>query len=113
MAVRVGYPIALEGVLKLKKISYIHAEGYPASELEHGPIALLDPALLDPDTPLVGLATTSKTYNKVISNIQETRARDARVLAVATECDTNTQRHADDVFYLPAMPELLSPLLSV
>jgi glucosamine--fructose-6-phosphate aminotransferase (isomerizing) len=104
----VGYPIALEGALKLKEISYIHAEGYPAGELKHGPIALLDP-----DTPLVAIATASKTYDKVISNIQEVRARDARVLAVATEGDTNVQRHADDVFYIPDVPELLSPLLSV
>ncbi len=104
----VGYPIALEGALKLKEVSYIHAEGYPAGELKHGPIALLDP-----DTPLVAIATTSATYDKVISNIQEVRARDARVVAVATDGDTNMRRHADDVFYVPNAPELLSPLLTV
>jgi glucosamine--fructose-6-phosphate aminotransferase (isomerizing) len=104
----VGYPIALEGALKLKEISYIHAEGCPAGELKHGPIALLDP-----DIPLVAIAPASKTYDKVISNIQEVRARDARVLAVATESDTNIQRHADEVFYIPAIAELLSPLLSI
>jgi glucosamine--fructose-6-phosphate aminotransferase (isomerizing) len=104
----VGYPIALEGALKLKEISYIHAEGYPAGELKHGPIALLDP-----DTPLLAVATESRTYDKVISNIQEVRARDARVIAVATEGDTGIHRHADDVFYVPWVPELLSPLVTV
>ena len=71
----VGYPTALEGALKLKEISYIHAEGFPAGELKHGSIALLDP-----DTPLVAIATASHVYEKVVSNIQEVRARDARVL---------------------------------
>jgi glucosamine--fructose-6-phosphate aminotransferase (isomerizing) len=104
----VGYAMALEGALKLKEISYIHAEGYPAGELKHGPIALLDP-----DTPLLAVATASKTYDKVISNIQEVRAREARVVAVATDGDEAIYRHADDVFYVPAAPELLSPLLSV
>jgi len=104
----VGYPIALEGALKLKEVSYIHAEGYPAGELKHGPIALLDP-----DTPLLAIATTSKTYDKVISNIQEVRARDARVVAVATEGDTAILNHAHDVFYVPFTHELLAPLLQV
>ncbi|HEY7779191.1 MAG TPA: glutamine--fructose-6-phosphate transaminase (isomerizing) [Ktedonobacterales bacterium] len=104
----ISYPIALEGALKLKEISYIHAEGYPAGELKHGPIALLDP-----DTPLLAVAPTSRTYDKVISNIQEVRARDARVVAVATEGDTNIHRHADDVFFVPEAPEMLSPLLTV
>ncbi len=104
----VGYPIALEGALKLKEVSYIHAEGYPAGELKHGPIALLDP-----DTPLLAIATASKTYDKVISNIQEVRARDARVVAVATEGDTVILNHAHDVFYVPFAHELLAPLLQV
>jgi glucosamine--fructose-6-phosphate aminotransferase (isomerizing) len=104
----VGYPVALEGALKLKEISYIHAEGYPAGELKHGPIALLDP-----DTPLLAVATAGKTYEKLISNVQEVRARDARVVAVATEGDTGIRRHADDVFYVPEVPELLSPLVAV
>jgi glucosamine--fructose-6-phosphate aminotransferase (isomerizing) len=103
-----GYPIALEGALKLKEISYIHAEGYPAGELKHGPIALLDP-----DTPLLAVVPASRTYDKVISNVQEVRARDARVVAVATEGDTNIQRHADDIFSVPYAPELLAPLLTV
>jgi glucosamine--fructose-6-phosphate aminotransferase (isomerizing) len=104
----VGYPVALEGALKLKEISYIHAEGYPAGELKHGPIALLDP-----DTPLLAVATTSKTYDKLISNVQEVRARGAQVVAVATDGDTNIQRHAEDVFYVPEVPELLTPLVAV
>jgi glutamine---fructose-6-phosphate transaminase (isomerizing) len=104
----VGYPTALEGALKLKEISYIHAEGFPASELKHGSIALLDP-----DTPLVAVATTSHVYEKVVSNIQEVRARDARVLAVATEGDEAIRQHADDVLYVPETLEVLSPLLAV
>ncbi len=104
----VGYPIALEGALKLKEVSYIHAEGYPAGELKHGPIALLDP-----DTPLLAIATASKTYDKIISNIQEVRARDARVVAVATEGDSAIVQHAHDVFFVPFAHELLSPLLQV
>jgi len=103
-----GYPLALEGALKLKEISYVHAEGYPAGELKHGPIALLDAQV-----PLVAIATASHTYDKVVSNIQEVRARDARVLAVATAGDENIRRHADDIFYVPDAPELLAPLLGV
>ena len=103
-----GYPIALEGALKLKEISYIHAEGYPAGELKHGPIALLDP-----DTPLIAIATDSQTYDKVVSNIQEVRARDARVIAVASAGDQGIHQHADDVFFVPRVPELLTPLVSV
>ena len=104
----VGFPTALEGALKLKEISYIHAEGFPASELKHGSIALLDP-----DTPLVAIATASHVYEKVVSNIQEVRARDARVLAVATEGDEAIRQHADDVLYVPETLEALSPLLAV
>ncbi len=104
----VGFPTALEGALKLKEISYIHAEGFPASELKHGSIALLDP-----DTPLVAVATASHVYEKVVSNIQEVRARDARVIVVATEGDEAIQQHADDVLYVPATLEMLSPLLAI
>ena len=103
----VGYPTALEGALKLKEISYIHAEGFPAGELKHGSIALLDP-----DTPLVGIATASHVYEKVVSNIQEVRARDARVIVVATEGDESIRQHADDIMYVPATLEVLSPLLA-
>ncbi len=104
----VGFPTALEGALKLKEISYIHAEGFPASELKHGSIALLDP-----DTPLVAVATASHVYEKVVSNIQEVRARDARVIVVATEGDEAIQQYADNVLYVPATLEVLSPLLAI
>ena len=103
-----GHPLALEGALKLKEISYVHAEAYPAGELKHGPIALLDPTV-----PLVAMATASRSYDKVISNVQEVRARDARVIAIATEGDANIARHADHVFYVPTAPELLAPLLAI
>lgn len=104
----IGYPIALEGALKLKEISYIHAEGLPAGELKHGSIALLDP-----QTPLIAIATQSHVYEKVVSNIQEVRARDAHVIAVATEGDEVIRMHADDVFYVPATLEVLTPLLAI
>ncbi len=103
----IGYPIAMEGALKLKEISYIHAEGLPAGELKHGSIALLDP-----ETPLVAIATSSRVYEKVVSNIQEVRARDAHVIVVATEGDKMIGRHADDVLYVPASLEVLNPLLA-
>jgi glutamine---fructose-6-phosphate transaminase (isomerizing) len=104
----VGYPTALEGALKLKEISYIHAEGFPAGELKHGSIALLDP-----DVPLVAIATASHVYEKVVSNIQEVRARDARILVVATEGDEGIRQHADDVMYVPETLEAFSPLLAI
>jgi glutamine---fructose-6-phosphate transaminase (isomerizing) len=101
-----GYPAALEGALKLKEISYIHAEGYPAGELKHGPIALVEPGL-----PVVAVATESHVYSKVLSNIQEVKARGADVIAVATEGDEEIRRLADHVLYVPRTPELLSPVL--
>jgi glucosamine--fructose-6-phosphate aminotransferase (isomerizing) len=104
----VGFPTSLEGALKLKEISYIHAEGLPAGELKHGSIALLDP-----DTPLIAVATASHVYEKVVSNMQEVRARDARVVVVATEGDEGIRKHADDVLYVPATMEELSPLLAI
>ena len=104
----VGYPTALEGALKLKEISYIHAEGFPAGELKHGSIALLDANM-----PLVGIATASHVYEKVVSNIQEVRARDAHVIVVATEGDEKIRQHADDILYVPATLEELSPLLAI
>jgi glucosamine--fructose-6-phosphate aminotransferase (isomerizing) len=104
----VGYPTALEGALKLKEISYIHAEGYPAGELKHGPIALVEPGML-----MLALATQSRTYDKVVGNVQEVKARDARVVAIATEGDREIAEHADDVIYVPATPELLSPMINV
>jgi glucosamine--fructose-6-phosphate aminotransferase (isomerizing) len=102
-----GYPLAREGALKLKEISYVHAEAYPAGELKHGPIALLEPTV-----PLVAIATASRTYDKVISNIQEVRARDAYIIAVATEGDEGIHRHADQVLYVPATHEIFAPVLA-
>jgi glucosamine--fructose-6-phosphate aminotransferase (isomerizing) len=105
-----GYtlPAALEGALKLKEISYIHAEGYAAGELKHGPISLLDA-----ECPLVSIATKSPTYDKLMSNVMEGRARDARVIAVATEGDAAIHRFADDVLWVADTHEALSPALAV
>ena len=102
------YPAALEGALKLKEISYVHAEGYPAGELKHGPISLLDA-----ECPLVAVATRSSTYDKLISNVMEGRARDARVLAVATEGDVQITRFADDVCWVPDTHETVSAVLAI
>ena len=103
-----GFPIAMEGALKLKELSYVHAEGYAAGELKHGPIALLDP-----DTPLVAIATASATYEKVVSNIAEVRAREAPVVAVATIGDEEIGRYAQDVLYVPATLEELAPVIAI
>ncbi len=105
-----GYamPTALEGALKLKEVSYVHAEGYAAGELKHGPISLLDA-----EYPLVAVATRSKVYDEVISNVMEGRARDARVIAVATEGDDQIQRYADDVWFVPDIHEALSPVIGI
>jgi glucosamine--fructose-6-phosphate aminotransferase (isomerizing) len=102
------YPVALEGALKLKEISYIHAEGMPAAEMKHGPIALITDGM-----PVVFIATKGVQYDKVISNIEEVRARGGRVIAVATEGDANIARYSDDVIYIPDTLEPLQPLLSV
>jgi glutamine---fructose-6-phosphate transaminase (isomerizing) len=101
-----GYPAALEGALKLKEISYIHAEGYPAGELKHGPIALIEPGV-----PVVAVATECHVYPKVLSNIQEVKARGAEVIAVATEGDREIGRYADHVVEVPRTPELLAPVV--
>jgi glucosamine--fructose-6-phosphate aminotransferase (isomerizing) len=103
-----SYPAALEGALKLKEISYIHAEGYAAGELKHGPISLLDA-----ECPLVAVATRGAVYDKLISNVMEGRARDARVIAVATEGDPQIERFADDVWWVPDTHEALSPVLAI
>ncbi len=102
------YPVALEGALKLKEVSYVHAEGYAAGELKHGPISLLDA-----ECPLVAVATRSSVYDKLISNVMEGRARDARVIAVATEGDPQIERFADDVCWVPDTHEALSPVLAI
>src|SRR5919106_4241967 len=101
-----GYPAALEGALKLKEISYIHAEGYAAGELKHGPIALIEPGL-----PVVAMATECHVYPKMLSNIQEVKARGAEVIAVATEGDERIGGLADHVLQVPRTPELLSPVV--
>ena len=103
-----NYPVAIEGALKLKEISYIHAEGMPAAEMKHGPIALIDEGM-----PVVFVATQGSQYDKVIANIEEVRARGGRVLAVATENDPDIERYADAVFFVPDAPEPLQPLINV
>jgi glucosamine--fructose-6-phosphate aminotransferase (isomerizing) len=103
-----GYPAALEGALKLKELSYLHAEGYPAGELKHGPIALIEEGV-----PVVAIATNSRVYPKMLSNIQEVKARGAWVIAVVTEGDTEAARLADDVLEVPETSELLSPVVSI
>ena len=104
----VGFPIAMEGALKLKELSYVHAEGYAAGELKHGPIALLDP-----QTPLLAIATKGSIYEKVASNVAEARARSAPVIAIATEGDDQIDRYAQDVLYVPETPEAISPVIAV
>jgi glucosamine--fructose-6-phosphate aminotransferase (isomerizing) len=101
-----GFPAALEGALKLKEISYIHAEGFPAGELKHGAIALVSRGV-----PVIAVATECHVYPKVLSNIQEVKARGAVVIAVATEGDREIERFADHVLFVPRTPELLSPVL--
>ena len=103
-----NYPVALEGALKLKEISYIHAEGYPAAEMKHGPIALVDE-----DMPVVFLATHHQLYEKIISNMQEVVARRGKVLAIVTEGDEQVRRLADKVIEIPSTLNCLVPLLSV
>jgi glucosamine--fructose-6-phosphate aminotransferase (isomerizing) len=103
-----SYPTALEGALKLKEVSYVHAEGYAAGEMKHGPISLLDA-----ECPLVAVATRSVVYEKLVSNVMEGRARDARVIAVATEGDRKIERMADDVCWVPDTHEALSPVLAI
>jgi glucosamine--fructose-6-phosphate aminotransferase (isomerizing) len=103
-----NFPTALEGALKLKEISYIHAEGMPAAEMKHGPIALINHGM-----PAVFIANRGRQYEKVMSNIQEVRARGGHVIAVATEGDEDIKRYAEDVLYIPDIPEPLSPMLAV
>jgi glucosamine--fructose-6-phosphate aminotransferase (isomerizing) len=103
-----NYPIALEGALKLKEISYIHSEGLPAAEMKHGPIALIHEGM-----PVVFVAPRCGTYDKIISNIEEVRARRGRIIAVATEGDTQIRQYADHVFYVPDTLAPLQPLLTV
>jgi len=103
-----NFPVALEGALKLKEISYIHAEGYPAAEMKHGPIALIDE-----DMPVVFIATKDSSYEKVVSNIQEVKARKGRVIAIVSEGDQQVKEMVDFVIEVPNTHEILTPLLSV
>jgi glucosamine--fructose-6-phosphate aminotransferase (isomerizing) len=103
-----NFPIALEGALKLKELSYIHAEGYAAGEMKHGPIALIDK-----DMPVISIATESATYEKVISNMKEVKARDAIAIALATEGDKELGNEVDYIIYLPKVKEELSPIINV
>jgi len=100
--------VALEGALKLKEISYIHAEGYPAAEMKHGPIALIDEEM-----PVFVIATKGASYEKVVSNIQEVKARKGKVIAIVTEGDTAVKAIADHTIEIPASPDALVPLLAV
>ena len=102
------YPVAMEGALKLKEISYIHAEGYPAAEMKHGPIALVDP-----QTPSVFLLPRCPMYDKVMSNLEEVKARGGPVIAVACEGDEDAATRADEVIYVPEVADYLQPLVSV
>lgn len=102
-----SYPVALEGALKLKEISYIHAEGYPAAEMKHGPIALIDS-----DMPVVVIATHNAMYEKVLSNIQEIKARSGKVIALVTQGDETISKIADEVLELPNVQECLEPLIA-
>jgi glucosamine--fructose-6-phosphate aminotransferase (isomerizing) len=103
-----NYPVALEGALKLKEISYIHAEGLPAAEMKHGPIALIADGM-----PAVFIATAGPQYDKIMGNIAEVRARGGRIIAVATEGDQNITQHADNLITIPDAPEFLQPMLAV
>ena len=101
-------PIAYEGALKLKEVSYIHAEGYPAGEMKHGPIALVDEHL-----PVVVIATKDPWYDKMISQIEQAKARNGRVLVVATEGDSLIPTIADEIFWVPETPWLVSPVVNI
>jgi glucosamine--fructose-6-phosphate aminotransferase (isomerizing) len=100
------YPVALEGALKLKEISYIHAEGYPAAEMKHGPIALVDE-----ETPSVFLAPHGSVYEKVMSNLEEIKARGGPVIAIACQDDEHVEAKADDIIHVPNVPDYLQPLV--
>jgi glucosamine--fructose-6-phosphate aminotransferase (isomerizing) len=103
-----NFPVALEGALKLKEISYIHAEGYPAAEMKHGPIALIDENM-----PVVFLATNKSAYEKIVSNVQEVKARKGKIIAVVTQGDTQIRELADYIIEVPETEEILSPLLTI
>ena len=103
----VNYPVALEGALKLKEISYIHAEGYPAAEIKHGPIALVDTTM-----PVIVIATEQQTYDKIVSNVQEIIARKGTIISVVTEGDTAVKKMSKFCIEIPKTEELLTPLVA-
>jgi glucosamine--fructose-6-phosphate aminotransferase (isomerizing) len=103
-----NFPVALEGALKLKEISYIHAEGYPAAEMKHGPIALIDENM-----PVVVIATNQSAYDKIVNNVQEVKARNGKVIAIVTEDDWQISELADYTVKIPVTEEPFTPLLSV
>ena len=103
-----GFPIALEGALKLKEISYAHAEGYAAGEMKHGPIALIDENM-----PVVVVMPHDGHYEKTLGNVQEVRARDGRVIAIATDGDEEAKKLAEHVLYVPQVPHAVIPLVTV
>ncbi|HET7604240.1 MAG TPA: isomerizing glutamine--fructose-6-phosphate transaminase, partial [Gemmatimonadales bacterium] len=104
----VNFPVALEGALKLKEISYIHAEGYPAAEMKHGPIALIDEMM-----PVVFIAPHDAVYGKIVSNMEEVKARGGKVIAVVNQCDGEVDRLSDACVEIPETHELLSPILTI
>ncbi len=104
----INFPVALEGALKMKEISYLHAEGYPAAEMKHGPIALIDENM-----PVVVIATKDSTYEKIISNIEEVRARKGKIIAIATEGDDYIKTKVEHVIYVPQFSEFLTPILTI
>jgi glucosamine--fructose-6-phosphate aminotransferase (isomerizing) len=103
----VNFPVALEGALKLKEISYIHAEGYPAAEMKHGPIALIDKHM-----PVVVIATEQETYDKVVSNVQEVKTRNGKIISIVSEGDEIVKSMSDYCIEIPKTDELLSPLVA-
>jgi glucosamine--fructose-6-phosphate aminotransferase (isomerizing) len=103
-----NFPVALEGALKLKEISYVHAEGYPAAEMKHGPIALIDENM-----PVIVMATNPSAYEKIVSNVQEVVARKGRVIAIVNKGEKAISKIADHIIEIPATDEPFSPLLSV
>ncbi len=108
LARNINYPIALEGALKLKEISYIYAEGYPAGEMKHGPIALIDETM-----PVMVIATKSKVYDKILSNIEEAKARGAKIIAIANKGNKDIIKNSDYQIFVPEVSEILSPLINV
>jgi glucosamine--fructose-6-phosphate aminotransferase (isomerizing) len=103
-----NFPVALEGALKLKEISYLHAEGVGGGELKHGPLALIDE-----NTPTVAICTSDSVYDKMIANIQEIKARKGKIIAIATEGNEEIKKLVEDVFFIPKTLEMLTPMLSV